>query len=83
MCVVHRFAMGYWKNPEATEATFGGGRLKTGDIGVINEGGFVWIVDRKVSPFHILKRRLDIVALTLVRNLSKSTHCEFLLLSLK
>ena len=36
--------------------TFGAGRLNKGDIGVINEDGFVWIVDRKkVSPFHILK----------------------------
>lgn len=40
-------AAGYWKNPEATEATFGGGWLKTGDVGVINEDGFMWIVDRK------------------------------------
>lgn len=47
--VVHRFAMGYWKNPEAREATFGGGRLKTGDTGVINEDGFVWIVDLAYS----------------------------------
>jgi acyl-CoA synthetase (AMP-forming)/AMP-acid ligase II len=40
-------AKGYWQNEEATQDTFGGGWLKTGDVGVINKEGFLWIVDRK------------------------------------
>ncbi|RFU35301.1 hypothetical protein B7463_g1048, partial [Scytalidium lignicola] len=40
-------AAGYWENPEATEDTFGGGWLKTGDVGYVTEEGFIWLVDRK------------------------------------
>ena len=37
---------GYWNKPEATEQTFGGGWLRTGDIGKLDDEGFVYIVDR-------------------------------------
>jgi len=37
---------GYWNKPEATEQTFGGGWLKTGDIAKLDDEGFVYIVDR-------------------------------------
>jgi long-chain acyl-CoA synthetase len=37
---------GYWDNPEATEQTFGGGWLRTGDVARIDDEGFVFIVDR-------------------------------------
>jgi fatty-acyl-CoA synthase len=37
---------GYWKQPELTETTLAGGWLHTGDIGVRDEEGFFYIVDR-------------------------------------
>jgi acyl-CoA synthetase (AMP-forming)/AMP-acid ligase II len=38
---------GYWKNLEATRETIVDGWLHTGDIGKIDEEGFVYILDRK------------------------------------
>lgn len=37
----------YWDKPEATAAAFRNGWLHTGDIGVMDEDGFFYIVDRK------------------------------------
>jgi acyl-CoA synthetase (AMP-forming)/AMP-acid ligase II len=37
---------GYWKDPEATERAFAGGWFHTGDVGVRDEDGYVFIVDR-------------------------------------
>lgn len=55
---------GYWEMPEETENVFMNGYLKTGDIGVINEDGFVKIVDRKkeminVSGFNVFPNEIE------------------------
>jgi long-chain acyl-CoA synthetase len=37
---------GYWNKPEATAATFTRGWLHSGDVGRIDDDGFIYIVDR-------------------------------------
>ena len=37
----------YWRNPEATKDKFLGDWLLTGDLGVLDEDGYVWFQSRK------------------------------------
>jgi fatty-acyl-CoA synthase len=47
--IVHRspqLLVGYWDKPEETEAVFQGGWFHSGDVGFLDEGGYLYIVDR-------------------------------------
>jgi long-chain acyl-CoA synthetase len=43
---------GYWGNPEETENAIPGGELRTGDIGLMDEQGWFYIVDRKKDQIN-------------------------------
>ena len=48
--IVHRgphVTLGYWKNPEKTAEVFRNGWFHSGDLGVIDEEGYLSVVDRK------------------------------------
>ncbi|MEU5276631.1 AMP-binding protein [Streptomyces asoensis] len=60
---------GYWRRPEATAETFPGGELRTGDIGFMDEQGWLYVVDRKkdminASGFKVWPREVEDVLYT-------------------
>ncbi len=55
---------GYWMRPQDTEATVKNGWLYTGDVAVMEDGGFLRIVDRKkdmvlVSGFNVYPNEVE------------------------
>lgn len=60
--------LGYWKQPELTRSTLAAGWLHTGDIGVRDEDGLYYIVDRKKDMivsggFNVFPREVeDVIA---------------------
>ena len=55
---------GYWNRPEDSAATIRGGWLFTGDVAVMDDGGFLRIVDRKkdmilVSGFNVYPNEVE------------------------
>ncbi len=47
--IVHRSAQlmaGYWDKPEETEEAFRGGWFHSGDVGIMDEAGYITVVDR-------------------------------------
>jgi long-chain acyl-CoA synthetase len=55
---------GYWRKPEDTEGSFVGRFFRTGDVGYMDEDGFIFIVDRikdmiNASGFKVYPRRIE------------------------
>ncbi len=55
---------GYWKRGEATAETLRDGRLRTGDVGYLDEDGYLFIIDRMkdlilVSGFNVFPRHVE------------------------
>lgn len=54
----------YWQHPEETEATLHDGWLRTGDLGYLDQDGFLFVVDRKKdvikpSGFQVWPREVE------------------------
>src|SRR5690606_39300324 len=55
---------GYWKKPRETEEQFVGDYLRTGDVAIMDEEGFLFIVDRIkdliiCSGYNVYPRRIE------------------------
>ena len=44
---MYRPLLGYWNRPEASEAVLAGGVLHTGDVGFVDDDGWLHVRDRK------------------------------------
>lgn len=56
--------LGYYNNPDATRDAFSDGWLRTGDVGILDEDGFVFLVDRIkdliiCSGFNVYPRNIE------------------------
>lgn len=43
----HGLTPGYYKDPQATAQLYSDGWLKTGDVGAVDEDGYLWFLERK------------------------------------
>jgi long-chain acyl-CoA synthetase len=43
----YRPPLGYWHRPEESEAAFAGGVVRTGDVGLVDDDGWLHVRDRK------------------------------------
>jgi long-chain acyl-CoA synthetase len=65
ICCRSRFVMrGYWKAPELTAEATRGGWFHTGDLGYLDEDGYLFVVDRKKdliirSGFNVFPRDVE------------------------
>ena len=55
---------GYWKRPDATASAMKGEMLHTGDVGYVDDDGYVFIIDRlkdmiSVGGFKVFPRHLE------------------------
>jgi long-chain acyl-CoA synthetase len=55
---------GYWNKPEETKGSFVGRYFRTGDVGYMDEAGYIFIVDRikdmiNASGFKVYPRRVE------------------------
>lgn len=50
---------GYWNNPEATSRVIDHGKLKTGDMGYLDEEGYLYIVGRQSEILKISEHRVS------------------------
>ena len=55
---------GYWNRPDATERTMTGDYFRTGDVGYLDDEGFIYIIDRikdmiNCSGFKVYPRRIE------------------------
>lgn len=55
---------GYWKRPSATDETFFDDALRTGDVGYMDEDGYVFIIDRAkdmilCSGYNVYPRNIE------------------------
>jgi long-chain acyl-CoA synthetase len=61
--------LGYWEDPDATERVLRDGWLRTGDIAVTDEDGYLYLVDRAkdliiVSGFNVFPAEVEAVLLS-------------------
>lgn len=54
-------ALGYWKHPKETKKTFRAGWLHTGDIGCIDEDGYLFVIDRIKDVINVRGEKVSSV----------------------